>query len=186
MTRRAASLIRSLKRDKSGSIAVEFALVAPVLVFVLAGVIDIGSATYARLSLDARVTAAAEYALFQTAPNDQDSADDLARKLIGLLQGEASDTAEVIVNNAASARWTGSAVTTSSRPGDAAACYCPTLVEGDLAWGPVAECGTPCTDGGSAGQFVQLSATTRHVTIFPGYAFIDGDTVATRTVLRLQ
>lgn len=185
MSRRIASLVRSLKRNERGSIAVEFALVAPILVFVLAGVVDIGSATYARLSLDARVTAAAEYALFQTAPSTQDSADDLAQKLLGLLQGGTSDTAQVIVNNATSASWTGSAVTTSALPGDAGACYCPTIVTGDVTWGPVAECGTPCPDGGSAGQFVQISATTRHVTIFPGYAFIDGDTVATRTVLRL-
>lgn len=185
MNLRIASLIRRLRRDKGGSVAVEFALVAPVLVFVLAGVIDIGSATYARLSLDARVTAAATYALLQPAPNNQDSADDLARNLVGLLQGDASDTAEVIVNNAASATWTGTAVTTSPGPGDVGMCYCPTLVQGDLAWGAAAECGTICADGGSAGQFVQLSATTRHVAIFPGYAFIDGETVATRTVLRL-
>lgn len=186
MTLRATSLIRSAKRDQRGSIAVEFALVAPILVFVLAGVIDIGSATYARLSLDARVTAAAEYALLQTAPDDQDSADELAGKLVGLLQGGASDTAEVVVNNAASARWTGSAVTTSTGPGDAASCYCPTLVQGDVAWGTAADCGTPCADGGSAGQYLQLSATTRHVSIFPGYMFFEGDSVATRTVVRLQ
>lgn len=186
MNRRVASLIKSLKREETGSIAVEFALVAPVLVFVLAGVIDIGSATYAKLSLDARVTAAAEYALFQTAPNDQDSADDLALKLVGLLQGEASETAEVIVNNAAGAKWTGTEVATSQGPGDAGMCYCPSLGQGDLAWGAPVECGTSCADGGTAGQYVQISATTRHVTIFPGYGFIDGDRVATSTVLRLQ
>ncbi|WP_438363003.1 TadE/TadG family type IV pilus assembly protein [Nioella halotolerans] len=181
-----ASLIPSLKRDDSGSVAVEFALVAPVLVLILAGVVDIGSATYARLSLDARVTAAAEYAMLQPAPGDQDSADDLAARLAGLLQGEATDTGEVVVNNAAGASWTGTGVTASPRSGEATMCYCPTLEQGDIVWGPPAECATPCTDGGTAGQFVQLSATTRHVTIFPGYAFIDGDSVSTRTVLRLQ
>ena len=45
--------------DDSGSIAVEFALVAPILLFTIAGVFDIGSATYAKLALDARLTATA-------------------------------------------------------------------------------------------------------------------------------
>lgn len=185
MTRSALALIRSVNRDQGGSVAVEFALVAPVLMFVLAGVIDIGSATHAKLSLDARVTTAAEYAVFQTVPSEQDSANDLAGKLAGFLQGEASGTADVIINNAARAQWTGTALTTSSLPGDVTACYCPSLVQGDLAWGPAAECGTLCADGDTAGQFVQISATTQHVTFFPGYAFIDGDTVEARSVVRM-
>lgn len=186
MIRGITSLLWAWKGDQRGSVAVEFALVAPVLLFLLAGVVDIGSATYARLSLDARVTAAAEYAMLQPAPGDQDAAETLATRLAGLMQGEASDTAEVIVNNAASASWTGSAVTTSALPGDAAACYCPTRAQGQIAWGATVECAAPCAEGGTAGQFVQISATAAHVTIFPGYAFIAGDTVATRTVLRVQ
>ncbi|GGD28465.1 hypothetical protein GCM10011358_10740 [Sinisalibacter lacisalsi] len=185
MSRPGARMIRKLRRCESGSIAVEFALVAPVLIFILAGVVDIGGATYAKLSLDARVTATAEYALLQPAPADQAAAEALAVKLIELLQGGADDTAEVIVNNAASATWTGSAVTTASRPGDAEMCYCPTLQGGDVTWGQAMECTTPCASGESAGQFVQVSATTRHITIFPGYAFIDGDRIETRTVLRV-
>lgn len=186
MNRSVASLIRWLKRDQGGSIAVEFALTAPILLFILAGVIDIGSATFAKLSLDARVTAAAEYAMLQTAPGDKDSAEEMARRLVGLLQGGASDTAEVIVNNASGAQWTGAAVTDSSRPGDAGQCYCPAFAQGDLAWGGAVGCGTTCASGGSAGRFVQISATTRHATIFPAYAFIDGDVVRTMSVSRLQ
>jgi Flp pilus assembly protein TadG len=186
MKRLGTRMIGKLRRNESGSIAVEFALIAPVLMFMLAGVIDIGSATYVKLSLDARVTATAEYALLQPAPGDQEAAENLAGRLVGLMQGDASDTAEVIVNNAASATWTGSTVTTAARPGDAAMCYCPTLQGGDVAWGQQVDCGTLCTSGDSAGQFVQISATTRHFAIFPGYAFIDGGRVETRSVLRLQ
>ncbi|WP_296762320.1 TadE family protein [Sediminimonas sp.] len=186
MTRKVASLVRSLKGDQGGSIAVEFALVAPVLLFIFAGVIDIGSAAYARLSLDARLTAAAEYALFQPAPANQEAADALAENLVGLLRDGASDTAEVIVNNAASAQWDGATVTTASRPGDAGMCYCPTLAQGGLAWGAPVECGTTCATGESAGKFVEISATARLVTLFRGYAFIDGETVESRTVLRVQ
>ncbi|WP_176224293.1 TadE/TadG family type IV pilus assembly protein [Maritimibacter sp. HL-12] len=178
-------MVRWLRQNDSGSIAVEFALVAPVLMFILAGVIDIGSATHAKLSLDARVTTTAEFALLQTTPGDQAAAEDLAVRLVNLLRGGADETAEVVVNNAASAAWNGSEVTTASRPGDASMCYCPTLMENDIAWGQATDCGTPCASGDSAGHFVQVSATTRHSTIFPGYAFIDGDRVETRSVLRM-
>lgn len=186
MSRFAAHSIRSLKRDQGGSVAVEFALVAPILLFVLAGVIDIGSAVYARLSLDARVTAAADYALLQSGPEDQQGAENLATSLVGMLQGDVSGTAEVIVNNAARGEWTGSVVTTSSLPGDAGMCYCPSLSDGDMAWGAAVGCGTTCATGDIAGQFLQISASARHVTIFPGYAFIDGDTVNARAVVRMQ
>lgn len=183
---RATSFSGSLKRDQHGSVAVEFALVAPVLVFVLAGVVDIGSATYSKLSQDAQVTTVAEYALLLTAPGDQAAAETMAEALIGLLQGSASGTAEVVVNNAASAVWTGSAVTTSPLPGNAGACYCPTLSQGGVTWGSSAACGTTCATGGSAGQFIQITSTARHISIFPSYAFIDGDEIAARTMLKLQ
>lgn len=186
MTRRAKGLFQALRADRRGSIAVEFALVAPVLLFILAGVVDIGSAAYARLSLDSRLTAAAEYALFQPAPTDRDDAEKLAGTLAGMLRGTETDTAEVVVNNAASAQWDGENVTTSSDPGETGKCYCPSPGQGGIAWGAAVDCANTCPTGESAGKFVQFSATARLVTLFRGYGFIDGETVETRTVLRLQ
>lgn len=176
--------MKKLLDDTRGSIAVEFALVAPVLMIVLAGVIDVGSAAYARLSLQSRVTTASEYALMRA---DQDNAGDMAETLIGLLQGRASETAKVVVNNAASATWDGSSVTTQSLSSDAMACYCPTRSNGQIEWGSSVACDTSCSaSGDSAGRFVQISATADHVSIFPGYAFIDGDVVGASAVLRLN
>jgi len=186
MIRFSAHLMRRLRQEQHGSIAVEFAFLAPVLLFILAGVIEIGGATYTRLSLDARVTAMAEYALLQSAPEDQAGATELAETLAGMLQGDASETGQAVVNNAATAAWTGSAITSQSGPGDIANCYCPTLSADRVIWGRQTSCEAPCASGGTAGQFVQISAEARHVTIFPGYAFIEGDMVGTRTVLRLK
>lgn len=188
MSRPATSPIAKLRRDTRGSIAVEFALVAPVLMVVLAGVIDIGSATYARLSLDARVTAAAEYALMQSAPADQAAADAMAEKLIGLLSDGNPQSVEVNVNNAARRTWADGAVQTASAPGAAAACYCPTRAsDGTITWGGAKnDCDSLCYSGDTAGPFVQISAATKHVSIFPGYGFTDGDTVSARTILRLN
>lgn len=184
MKRRVNWIIRKLRGDTRGSIAVEFALVAPVLMIVLAGVIDVGSAAYSRLSLHSRVTTAGEYALMRA---DQDDAGDMAETVMGLLQGRASETAEVVVNNAARATWDGSSVTTQSLSGNATACYCPTRSNGQIEWGSPVACETSCSASGDvAGRFVQISATAGHVSIFPGYAFIDGDTVRASAVLRLN
>ncbi|MEI4260269.1 TadE/TadG family type IV pilus assembly protein [Roseovarius sp. D0-M9] len=177
---------RRLVRGESGSVAVEFALIAPILLFILAGIIDIGSATFGKLELDARLTAAAEYALLQPAPGDNEAAEQMAERLVTLMQSGAMDTAEVVVNNGARANLDGTSTTVTPLSGDAAACYCAVPSQEGIVWGAATSCGTPCGAGDTAGQFVQISATARHVAIFPGYAFIQDDTVSARAVLRLQ
>jgi len=185
MNRRATWMIRKLRGDTRGSIAVEFALVAPVLMIVLAGVIDIGSAAYAKLSLQSRVTTAGEYALMRPVPESQDEFEDLAEKVMGLLQGGALETANVVVNNAVSVEWDGSSSTEPSGTADAEAYYCIGS-DGEIAWDLEVERNTSCPSGGVAGQYVQIYATAGHVSIFPGYAFSDGDTVSARAILRLN
>ena len=181
----AARIMAALRGDQRGSIAVEFALVAPVLMVVLAGVIDIGSAAYVRHSLDTRVTAAAEYALMRDKLTFQGDADKLATELLGLLQGGASETVEVAVNNTARVKWSESGSTTSTGPGDADAHYCIGS-DGEIAWNLAVDDDKSCTSGEVAGQFVRISATARHVSIFTGYAFSDEGTVGASAVLRLN
>jgi Flp pilus assembly protein TadG len=55
-------------RCKSGSVAVSTALIAPLLILMIAGVVDLGRATYDATSLAGAVRAGAQYAL--RAPND--------------------------------------------------------------------------------------------------------------------
>lgn len=175
-----------LRRDDRGSIAVEFALIAPILMLILAGVIDLGRAGAVKLSLNARVTAAADYALLGRPPADQAAARAMAETILSLLDGQASQTASVVVNNAARADWTGTRTTSVALSGTGAQCYCPTLADGAVSWGKPLDCGTACQSGDSAGQFIQISAAARHSTIFPGYVFLDGDMVRTHAMLRLQ
>jgi hypothetical protein len=55
-------------RCKSGSVAVSTALIAPVLILMMCGVVDLGRATYDATSLTSAVRAGAQYALLF--PND--------------------------------------------------------------------------------------------------------------------
>jgi hypothetical protein len=179
-------MTKSLGQDEGGSVVVEFAIVAPIVLIVLAGVVDIGSALLLKRSVEARMTAAASFALLQPAPGDGQAAEALAERLVGLLAGSASETARVIVNNAAQAASTGSTVSVAAGPGDAAMCYCPTLVQGGLVWGPAVNCASTCAGRESAGKFVQIHVTARYISIFPRHLFFEGDMVETRSVLRLQ
>ncbi len=185
MRRFVVDRIRDWAREETGSIAVEFALVTPILLLILAATVDIGSAAFVRLAQEGRVTAAADYALLQSAPSDNETATSLARKLAGLLRGTSEQTAEVEVNNSVRATWNGSTITVANMPGDAVSCYCPTLSGSDVAWGPPLSCGAPCSGGDTAGRFVRISANARHVVIFPGYAFMEADAVVSRSVVRL-
>ena len=56
-------------RCKSGSVAVSTALIAPVLILMMCGVVDLGRATYDATSLTSAVRAGAQYAL--RFPNDK-------------------------------------------------------------------------------------------------------------------
>jgi len=52
----------NLLRCTSGSVAVSTAIIAPILILVIAGVVDIGRATYDATSLSGAVRAGAQYA----------------------------------------------------------------------------------------------------------------------------
>lgn len=57
-------------KDKSGSVAIEMALLAPVLVILLTGMFDFGFAVYERMKLASAVRAGIQYALHHSADPD--------------------------------------------------------------------------------------------------------------------
>ena len=61
MNRIRHALISRLARDRSGNAAVEFALIAPILVALLIGVIDLGKIAYDRSDMLAATRAGAQY-----------------------------------------------------------------------------------------------------------------------------
>ncbi|HYH38550.1 MAG TPA: TadE/TadG family type IV pilus assembly protein [Azospirillum sp.] len=67
MIRPHATLWR-LARDRGGNVAVEFALLMPLLVIILTGLVDFGRATYERMALETAARSAVQYA--RQNPND--------------------------------------------------------------------------------------------------------------------
>lgn len=56
-------LATDLLTDVAGTSVVEFALIAPVIVLLLLGTVDIGTAIYDRFALNAAVSAAEQFAI---------------------------------------------------------------------------------------------------------------------------
>src|SRR3954449_11084270 len=54
-------------RSRSGNVAVEFALIAPVAILMLVGITDYGMAVYDRMQLSSAVRAGIQYALHHSA-----------------------------------------------------------------------------------------------------------------------
>lgn len=62
------SLLKRLAGNRSGNVAVEFALLAPLLVIILTGLADFGRVTYERMALETAARSAVQYA--RQNPND--------------------------------------------------------------------------------------------------------------------
>jgi Flp pilus assembly protein TadG len=71
----------SLFRRREGTAAVELALISPMLLILLAGIIDFGRVYREEIELSAAVAAAAQYALINTSSINSTSATSLAATL---------------------------------------------------------------------------------------------------------
>src|SRR5450755_148179 len=94
MRRSIQSVRRLLSRRQSGIAALEFGLLAPVFLIVLAGTVDIGSALYTRISLEAAIAAGADYALVHAGMVNSASGQALASNIATMVT-----TAGVVVVN---------------------------------------------------------------------------------------
>lgn len=178
-------------RDRSGVAAVEFALIAPTIILVLVGLIDLGGMLFTRFQLDASVNAGANYALVNGSSVNSTSAASLASTLAGLVaSGQSSNYANssVTVNGGPTAGSSGGTVTTGGTASNADSCYCPTgAASSSVTWGSAQTCGTVCTGGGYAGKFVLLSASKSYSPIFSGYGIVSQTgTITTSSLVQVQ
>ncbi len=171
--------------EQSGSAGVEFALIAPVFVLLLAAIFEIGLVMRAQFGLIASVSAAANHTLSVGSTIDSGSAQTVAATLAALAAGT-DRAAAVNLNNAVTARSDQGNIEVQDSGGDVTACYCAARLEGEFSWGGVTSCGAPCGDGSVAGRFVEISAQVPFNPIMGFYgAFID-QTLQNAAVVRLQ
>lgn len=177
--------------DRSGVAAVEFALIAPTLILVLVGLIDLGGMIYTRFQLDAALNAGANYAMVNAASVNSTSGAGLASTLAGLVssgQTTNGNNSSITVNSGPTASSSGGTVTTGGTASAADSCYCPTgAASSSVTWGTAQTCGATCTGGGYAGKFVLLSASVNYSPIFSGYGIVSASgTITSSSLVQVQ
>jgi Flp pilus assembly protein TadG len=141
--------------------AVEFAIIAPALAFVLAATIDYGIMQWSRSCLVNAVEQGAYYAF---------------------LNGPTVSVANVqaVIQNASSL----SGISVNKRTPPVVGCYCPTqTVPATL--GPTVSCTTACWDTTKPGSYLTLTATYPLISLV-SYSGLAGQTISETVIVRLQ
>lgn len=176
---------RRLRDAEAGVSAVEFGLLAPVFLIILAGAVDLGGMLLTRLGLNESLSAGANYAIVNAGGVGATGGSALAGQLAMLVGGSEVSVA-VTVNNGPTAAFTDGAVETGGTPAPANLCYCPATGAGGVDWGAAAICGTACPDGGSAGRFVVIEASRPYRPLLFGYGMAGDGEISVRAVIQTE
>jgi Flp pilus assembly protein TadG len=172
-------------RQTRGTAAVELALLSPLLLILLAGIVDFGRVYREEIELSAAVAAASQYALLNAANINSGSAATLAATLSGIVansNGSAWASATVTVNDGATSTVAGGVTTGSGTVANANSCWCPTGNATGWSWGVAATCGAACAGGTLAGKFVTITGTRSFTAVFSNYGML-GNTVLSQSVM---
>ncbi|PZX40692.1 TadE-like protein [Roseinatronobacter thiooxidans] len=171
-------------QQETGSAAVEFALIAPVILLILAVTFEIGLTLRAKSRLVGAISATAHQTLDSAATVDDGTAQTVATALLGGLAGRGR-SATVNLNNAVTARLEGGTIVVTDTGAPVANCYCPTWGEAGYDWNASMACNTDCADGSLAGRFVQITAQAPFTSILGAYSFFSPETLQNSAVVRL-
>jgi len=183
------TLLRIAARDRRGVAAVEFVVLAPIFLLIMAGLVDFGGVLYTKFGLGAAVSAASNYAAIQIANVNSTGGSTLAASLATVAanaQGTAWANAAVTVNAGPSAASTAGVVTASGTASAADACYCPTGTAAALTWGSAVACAAVCPAGGYAGKFVLIKASKTYSPFFSSYGLVTAGTLSTSSIVQVQ
>ncbi|TSE02510.1 pilus assembly protein [Mesorhizobium intechi] len=177
-----------LRRQKAGVSAVEFALVSPVLLVILAGTVDIGGSLKAKFELSSAVSAGSNYALLNGDKVNSTGGGALAGNIATVVTSGLSGNGgsiQVVINNGAALAYnaTTSTATQSGTASNADLCYCPGNA-GTVAWSAPATCGSVCGAGGLAGKFVTVTASKPYTPLFGGFGIVSNGNITVKSVVQ--
>lgn len=180
---------RFLFRETTGVSAVEFALVTPIFLLILAGTVDIGGLLKAKFELSSAVSAGSNYALLNGDKVSSAGGDALARSIMAVAAsgvGGNGGNVQIVVNNGITISFDASTsqATQGGTASNADLCYCPTRSGTTLTWGAAKTCGSACTGGGRAGKFVTLSASKPYTPLFGGFGIVSDGNITVRSVVQ--
>jgi Flp pilus assembly protein TadG len=171
-------------RSESGIAAVEFALLAPIMMLILGVMLDLGFNLITRFNVTQSLSVASNYAIIQGESVSSSGGASLAQSLLSLVPAEMDAT--ITVNNGPVASRTSGSVTTSGSASNANICYCPSLNGGTVSWGGSVSCGNTCPSGGLAGKYVALTAKQMYTPMFPVLSFVKSGWISTSALVQVQ
>lgn len=152
------SSLRIVGADR-GSAAIEFGLVAPILVAMLLGILDFGIGFWDQLQVNTAAQAGAAYAV-TTGFNS------------------------TAISNAVTS---GGPTAIQASPAPAETCGCPNATSGITAATPATPpCSGTCSGGGSPGTYVTVNAQLSYTTIFPWPGLARPLTLKSTAMVRIQ
>jgi Flp pilus assembly protein TadG len=186
-----SAFARFLRRETSGASAVEFALISPVLILILAGMVDIGASLKAKFDLSSAISAGSNYALLGADKVNSAGGGTLAGNILAVVAnglGNAGGSVQIVVNNGATVNYntsSGSATQTGTAS-NADLCYCPTGSAASVTWGSAVTCGSICRAGGIAGKFVAISASRSFSPLFGGFGVVNSGNITVQAMVQPQ
>lgn len=174
-------------RHRGGAAALEFVLMANVLLLTLAAVGDLGLVLYRRVQLGKSLSAASSYAIGQSARANSTAgsalAGDIAEVAFSTAGSNVLSTADVIVNNGPAVSKTGASKVPSGTAANADSCYCPS----GTSLGAAVSCDGSCA-GSSArpGKFVEITVSRNHSPIFSDYGIVSNNAISLTSVVQVQ
>lgn len=182
-------MLKNFLRNRDGVSAIEFALVVPVLLLIIAGIVDIGGALKAKFDLNASVSAASNFVLHNADNVTAAKGGDLATQVAVIAGGGLSNGRGVVsvsVNGGPGVSVTDGASQTQAGGSNADLCFCPSRNGNTVSFGAAVACGTQCASGGTAGKFVVISASKPHNPLFGGFGVIETGNVNVMAVVQPQ
>jgi Flp pilus assembly protein TadG len=174
--------------DRRGVAAVEMALIAPVLLLILAGTVDLGGVIYTRFQLSSAVNAAVNYAILNVASVNSTNGPTLATNLatyVANVNGTSWANSAVTVNGGPTAANTNGTATSGGTATAANSCYCPTGAAPSITWGAAQSCGAPCASG-YAGMFVLVTASRTYTPFFSKYGIVKNGAISVSSMVQVQ
>jgi Flp pilus assembly protein TadG len=187
---KARSILSRWKGEERGFAVLEFALLTPVVLVILAGTADLGTVLYARVQVDSAVNAAANYALVNASSVSSSGASSMASSMASYVNASLPGTdggAAISVNNGANqTAGTGASVSGGSTASAADSCYCPSGSGATVTWGSATTCGSSCPNGGFAGKFVVINAHQPFTPMFSNWGIISAGAISMSAVVQVQ
>lgn len=179
--------------QSEGTAAVEFSIILPVFLIILAGIVDIGLALNWKLAAESRLSSTANFILTKDFSFDPDDETTFLSE-IGNFVSQTSiqnyssqeDIFFINLNNSISLTISNGVSNQNNLPGEITSCYCPTEVNATFSWGNEQNCDTECQDGSSAARYATIMIENIDpLVFFPGFIF-SPDLISTQTVVKLD